>query len=83
MAEIVRQRHARHFRQGAGHFHSDRSSANQHEGQQLLNRFRRGVTERGESLCALKSQQDLAADLFSVLQRRQSGSDLLPLVMPK
>ena len=83
MAEIVRQCDAGHLRQRARHFHSDRSGANQHEGQQLLDGFRRGVTESGKFLRALKSQQDLAADLVSVLQRRQAGSDLLPLVMPK
>ncbi len=48
-----------------------------------MNRLRRGVTERSEFLCALKSQQDFTADLVGILQRGQPGSDLFPLVMSK
>jgi hypothetical protein len=49
----------------------------------MLDDFRRSVTEAGKLLGALKSWQDLATDLVSILQRCQSGSDLLPLLMPK
>ena len=46
MAEIVPRCEAGNFRESARHFRADRSAANQHEGQQLLDEFRRSMTER-------------------------------------
>ena len=67
----------------ARHFHSNGSAANQHEGQQLLDEFRRSVTEGCKLLGAFKREQHLAPDFVSVIQRFQPRGDLLPFVMSK
>src|SRR5215831_7210216 len=83
MTKVMRQRHARHFCQRAGHLHSHRSRANEYECKQLLYGRRLGQLECSKLLSLFKCQQHLCADPVGVAQRHQPGRNPRPLLVSK
>src|SRR5438045_9630732 len=73
VTKVMRQRHPRHLRQGARHFHADRARADQHEGEQLPYSLSIEVIERSGLLGALECKQDIAANHVSVITRFDAG----------
>ena len=83
MAKIVRQGDARHFRQGARHFHAHGPRADQDKREQLAYFVRIRVVERRKLLGALEGQQDLAANQVGVVQRFEARRRAPPVLVTK
>src|SRR5215472_13401543 len=85
MAKVMRQSHARHFSERAGHLYSHRPPADQYERKESLyfGRVRLGHAQSNDLLSALKCQQHLSADPVGVAQRYQASRDLRPIVVAK
>src|SRR5438067_294185 len=85
MMKVMRQSHARHFCQRAGHLHSHGTCANEYERKQLLYLRRRslGQPECSELLSLFKCEHYLGADPIGGAQRHQAGRNPSPLVVSK
>ena len=81
VTKVMRQRHPRHLRERARHFHADCARTDQHEGEQLPYCLGIGVIESSHLLGTLECKQDLAANQVRVIQGFEPGCHVPPLVV--
>src|SRR5579864_7631961 len=79
----MRQSHARHFGESAGHLNPNGSRTHECKGQLVANFLRPGVFDRGHLFSSLERTQYFVTNDVGIIERFEAWRELSPFVMPK